>query len=104
MSGKNLRWQRAKTAKPTQFANVCFPRDDLGLRAKAAFEAWRKRQFPKLSNLTRGLAALDQFERTTTKNPSAVAGRGRAVLHGGLKNRNPPGASRAGQLKPPRGR
>jgi hypothetical protein len=24
----------------------------------------------------RGLAALDQFERTTTKNPSAVAGRG----------------------------
>jgi hypothetical protein len=80
MSGKNLRWQRAKTAKPTQFANVCFPRDDLGLRAKAAFEAWRKRQFPKLSNLTRGLAALDQFERTTTtKNPGEVSSRAGAT-------------------------
>jgi hypothetical protein len=56
----------------------------------------RKSQFSKLSNLPRGLAALDQFERTTTKNPSAVAGRGRAVLHGGLKNRNPPGVSRTG--------
>jgi hypothetical protein len=44
MSGK--RWRRAKTAKPTQCANVRFPKDDPGQRAKATYEAWRQNLTP----------------------------------------------------------
>jgi hypothetical protein len=61
MSGKNLRWHRAKTGKPTQFANVRFPRDSLGRRAKAAFEEWR--QNPRRS------AAIGGSRRDTDVQP-----------------------------------
>lgn len=47
-SGKNLRWNRAKTAyRPKQPADLRFPLDALGIRAKAAFEAWRRTLTPK---------------------------------------------------------
>jgi hypothetical protein len=42
MSRHGMGWRRAKAGKPTQFANTRFPRDDLGRRAKAAFEQWRQ--------------------------------------------------------------
>ena len=39
-----MKWRRAKRGKPTEAARIhlFFPRDDLGRRAKAAFEAWRQ--------------------------------------------------------------
>ena len=33
-----MRWW---PAKPTQYANVRFPKGDLGQRAKASYEAWQ---------------------------------------------------------------
>jgi hypothetical protein len=48
MSGKNIKWRRAKTAsKPSQYANVNFPPDGLGMRAKRAFEEWRQTLTPR---------------------------------------------------------
>jgi hypothetical protein len=38
-----MKWRRAKVAKPTEPARVhlFFPRDDLGIAAKAAWKQWR---------------------------------------------------------------
>ena len=47
MSGKNMRWSRAKAGKPTQYANVRFPLDSLGIRAKRAFHEWRATLTPR---------------------------------------------------------
>ena len=47
MSGHGMNWRRARHPKGTQYANVRFPRDSLGQRAKAAFEAWRQTPSPR---------------------------------------------------------
>ncbi|MEH2503738.1 hypothetical protein V1290_002549 [Bradyrhizobium sp. AZCC 1578] len=36
-----MKWERADKRKPTQFANIRFPRDRLGKAAKAAWIAWK---------------------------------------------------------------
>ena len=36
-----MKWQRAGKPKPTQFANIRFPRDELGKAAKAAWTQWK---------------------------------------------------------------
>jgi len=48
MTGKRMRWARAKAAKPTQAAaDISFPRDELGNAAKSAWLKWLQSLSPK---------------------------------------------------------